>query len=73
MRTIVDLPEEQVEALKHMSEQSKLSRAALMRQAVAEFLLHHQAGVAGEAFGIWKNQQRDGLEYQRRLREEWPA
>jgi hypothetical protein len=47
-----------------------LPRAALVRQAVAEFLLLHQAETNGEAFGLWRNRKLDGLDYQRRLREE---
>lgn len=71
MRTIVELPDEQVEALKRLSEQSKLSRAELMRRAVAEYLSHYGRGPANEAFGIWKNHPRDGLDYQQQLRSEW--
>ena len=71
MRTIVDLPEEQVEALKRLSKQSSLSRAELMRRAVADYLLRHHPDQTQDAFGIWREQPRDGLEYQRKLREEW--
>ena len=73
MKTVVELPEEQIEALKRLSERSRLPRAALVRQAVAEFLLLHQGKTDGEAFGLWKNRKLDGLDYQRRLREKWPA
>jgi metal-responsive CopG/Arc/MetJ family transcriptional regulator len=52
MRTIVDLPEEQIETLKHLSEQSKVSRAELMRRAVADYLCHHQMDGVEDAFGI---------------------
>ena len=55
MRTIVDLPEEQIEALKQLSEKSRLSRAELMRRAVAEYLLHYQADATDSAFGLWRN------------------
>lgn len=73
MRTIIELPEEQIAALKRLSERSKLPRAALVRQAVAEFLLQHQGESETEAFGVWKHRELDSLDYQRRLREEWPA
>lgn len=71
MRTIVDLPEEQIEALKRLSSQSKLSRAELMRRAVAEFLRQHQTEGAEDAFGIWRHRQQNALDYQSALREEW--
>lgn len=71
VRTIVDLPEEQIEALKKLSEQSRLSRAELMRRAVAEYLQHYRVDATDSAFGIWRDKQRDSLDYQRQLREEW--
>lgn len=71
MRTIVDIPEQQIEALKSLGEQEGLSRAELMRRALAEYLARHQ-GEAGEAaFGLWRNQRREGVSYQDELRQEW--
>ena len=71
MRTIVDIPEQQIEALKAMSEREGLSRAELMRRAVAEYLAHHQGETDEAAFGLWKKHGRDGLKYQQQLRAEW--
>lgn len=71
MRTIVDLPEDQIAALKRLSKQSKLSRAELMRLAVGEYLQNHCADNTDDAFGIWRGQALDGLDYQRQLRDEW--
>jgi len=71
MRTIVDIPEQQIEALKALGEQEGLSRAELVRRALAEYLARHQ-GEAGEAaFGLWRDRPHDGLSYQHELREEW--
>ena len=71
MRTIVELPEQQVEALKIMSEREGLSRAELMRRAISEYLVRHQSQNSAIAFGIWKNRGNDGLEYQNVIRKEW--
>ncbi len=71
MRTIVDLPTEQIEALKRMGKRSQLSRAELMRRAVAEYVARHQPDQGDDAFGLWKKQPVDGVEYQQHLREEW--
>jgi metal-responsive CopG/Arc/MetJ family transcriptional regulator len=71
MRTIVDLPEEQILALKHFSEKTRLSRAELLRRAVAEYLERHQSLSDDDAFGCWRHHERDGLEYQRQVRQEW--
>ncbi|MCP1673978.1 metal-responsive CopG/Arc/MetJ family transcriptional regulator [Natronocella acetinitrilica] len=73
MRTIIDLPDDQVELLKQLSKQSRLSRAELVRRAVADYLQRNHSNNGEEAFGIWRHKQLDGVEYQRRLRAEWDA
>ncbi len=72
MRTIVDLPDRQLEALARISKRCKLSRAQLIRQAVARYLAEHTAE-PGAAFGLWKRAGAPGggLAYQKRLRREW--
>ena len=72
MRTIIDLPERQLDALKRISRSRKLSRAELIRQAVDRYLQEHLPG-REEAFGLWKRAgaREDGVAYQRRLRKEW--
>ena len=72
MRTIIDLPERQVDALERISRSRTLSRAELIRQAVDHYLQEHLPG-RDEAFGLWKRAgaREDGLAYQRRLRKEW--
>ena len=71
MRTIVDLPAEQIEALKQLSDDTQLSRAELMRRAVAEYLARHRTQRAEQAFGLWKARPRDALALQERMRSEW--
>lgn len=71
MRTIIDLPDEQVQALKQMSQIAHVSRAELMRRAVAEYLARHQPPASDEAFGLWRRRPEDGLAYQGRMRDEW--
>ena len=72
MRTIIDLPDRQVDALERISRSRKLSRAELIRQAVDRYLHEHLPG-REEAFGLWKRGgvRADGVAYQRRLRKEW--
>ena len=71
MRTIVDLPEKQIEALKRMSETSQSSRAELVRRAIDEYLARHLPAQDDKAFGIWRKRKIDGLDYQDRMRDEW--
>ena len=71
MRTIIDLPPEQVDALDAWCRQEGVSRAEAVRRAVAEHLRKHHTGGGTRAFGIWRDMAEDGLAYQERLRSEW--
>ena len=70
MRTLVDLPERELEQLTALSRSRKTSRAELIRQAVAGYLAQNKAGVE-DSIGLWKDRGVDGLKYQETLREEW--
>lgn len=71
MRTIVDLPEDHLEELNRLAVTEQRSRAALIREAVAQFLLRVGPSLGDRvAFGIWADRQLDGLEYERRAREQ---
>ena len=41
MRTIIDLPESQLAALRELEQRKHVSRAELIRQAVAQYVMHH--------------------------------
>jgi len=70
MRTLVDLPEGELERLNVLSRTRKVSRAELIRQAVSGFLEQNKPGL-DDSFGLWKQRGVDGVEYQERLRGEW--
>lgn len=77
MRTIVDLPKEQIAALAAFCEKERISRAEAVRRAVSELLKKNATPPPdiSEFFGMWKREHgevEDGLAYQRRLRAEWP-
>ena len=72
MRTIIDLPDSQLAALRELELRQKVSRAELIRQAVAQYVLVHAD--TGNAFGAWKTSKRaptDALAVQKKLRAEW--
>jgi metal-responsive CopG/Arc/MetJ family transcriptional regulator len=70
MRTLVDIPEKELEELNTLSRSRNLSRAELIRQAVSGFLAQNKAGLEN-SFGLWKTRDEDGVEYQEKLRREW--
>jgi predicted transcriptional regulator len=71
MRTLIDLPDTQIQALAALCERVKQPRAAVIREAVAEYLERHAAKPAEAAYGLWGANAMDGLAYQERARAEW--
>lgn len=71
MRTIIDLSDSQIEALRLLEERNSVSRASLIREAVAEYVVRHVESV--DAFGAWKSRKTkvDGVAFQRKIRAEW--
>ena len=77
IRTVISLDDEQKAWLDRQAALRRVSIASLIRQAVSEFQIREQ-GVSTASFqevlkqtaGIW--QAGDGLEYQERIRKEWP-
>jgi hypothetical protein len=76
MRTIVDLPKEQIEALDTYAKSKGISRAAVVREAVATYLPTKKKKkidwLKHPAFGSWKAPKGfNSVEYVRKLRAEW--
>ena len=71
MRTLVDLGDTQLQALDELSKKEKRSRAALIRQAIDDYLAKQRDKQEGDAFGLWGKRRVDGLAYQEKVRSEW--
>jgi metal-responsive CopG/Arc/MetJ family transcriptional regulator len=71
MRTLVDLGDTQIQALDEMSKREKRSRAALIRQAIDDYLAKRRTKQDGDAFGLWGVRKVEGLSYQEKVRSEW--
>ena len=71
MRVLIDLPKEQLAELARLGEARKRSRAAVVREAVGEYLKGRRTSGEANAFGLWGKQKVDGLKYQQKLRREW--
>ncbi len=80
MRTIVDIPDEQVKALDTLGARDSLSRAELVRRAVDLYLLEEKRKTSHEmiddVFGFLKDCPEafdglDGLAWQEKMRAEW--
>lgn len=73
MRTILNIPDNQIKILRQLSEQRKISRAEIIRQAIADHIANSTKVEKNyeKAFGVWKNIKIDPIAYQRKLRNEW--
>lgn len=71
MRTIIELPPDQLDALEVLCAREGISRAEAIRRAVASFVGQSGTSSAGQAFGLWRGRPGGGLEYQEQLRKEW--
>ncbi|MDB4744428.1 ribbon-helix-helix protein, CopG family [Verrucomicrobia bacterium] len=72
MRTIIDIPEDMLNKLDTARARQKCSRASLIREAIDTFLKAHPDSTdVKKAFGIWKDNGLDGMDYQEDIRREW--
>lgn len=71
MRTIIELPPNQLDALEALCKREAISRAEAIRRAVAAFLQQNGAAAGRHAFGLWQDRPESGLEYQEQARQEW--
>ena len=69
MRTLIDIPDDDLDRLDSLGRDEKRSRASMVREAIAEYLVHHETA-SDSAFGLW-GKQGDGLAYQKKVRSEW--
>jgi predicted transcriptional regulator len=74
MRTLVDIPEEDIQKLDALASKTNRSRAAAIREAVKLYLIQNDndKGWIARGAGYWKDRDDigDGVEYQRAMRED---
>ncbi|EPF0045933.1 ribbon-helix-helix protein, CopG family [Enterobacter hormaechei] len=70
-RILIDLSDDVIQRLDNLKQLRNRPRAELLREAIEMYLDQQNSSVIREALGLWGNQQEDGLEYERKLREEW--
>lgn len=74
MRTLVDIPDEDIEKLDALASRSKRSRAAAIREAIRLYLVQQgdDRSWIDRGYGLWADRADipDGVEYQRAMRED---
>ena len=72
MNTVfLHLSEEAIKRLNKLRGWRKVSRSAILREAVDQYLVNQSQTARTSVPGIWQGCEEDGVEYQRKLREEW--
>lgn len=71
MRILVEVPDEDLKALKAVTKKLSISRAEFVRRAIASSLAPHRYKMSHAGFGAWARHPEDGLLYQGRIRSEW--
>lgn len=70
MRTLVDIPDAQINDLTAICEAENMSRAEIVRRAIAAYIQIKKPATV-DAFGLWQSNNVDGLAYQEQARSEW--
>ncbi len=72
MRTLVDIPEDDIEWLDRKASQEGKSRAAVLREAVSNYRAEASKDWIERGAGYWKDRKDigDAVEYQRAMRED---
>lgn len=71
MRTLIDIPAEDLKLLNSVAKKRDISRAELVREAIATALAPYRRKMNHRAFGLLADLKEDGLAYQERMRSEW--
>lgn len=71
MRTLIDLPDDDVARLDALATARAVSRANLVRAAVAAYLASQPDDPVDAGFGAWNRDDLDSVAFQRALRDEW--
>jgi len=71
VRTVVEIDDAHIRELDALAKEAKRSRAALIRDAIDDYLVGWRKKHERGAFGLWGKRKADGLAYQVKARREW--
>ena len=70
-RILIDLSDDVIQRLDNLKQLRNQPRAELLREAIELYLDQQSSSVIRAALGLWGDKKEYGLEYERKLREEW--
>ena len=70
MRTLVEIPDDDIKWLDRMADERGVSRTAIVREAVSQMRCGSSRKAVDEFFGMWRDRSdvSDGLSFQRQVR-----
>jgi hypothetical protein len=71
VRTLVDIPNEDLEVIGSVTAKLGISRAEFVRRALTASLVPYRDADQADAFGILRGKLPDGMAYQEKVRGEW--
>jgi metal-responsive CopG/Arc/MetJ family transcriptional regulator len=71
MRTIVEIPDEQLGELSRFCDEQNISRAEAVRRAVSQLIKDNSPKRKDVGFGIWRERRLDSRKFVEKLRSEW--
>jgi len=71
MRIAVDIAEPDLKEIDRLAAAQHRSRNTVIQDAIATYITERRGRALNDAFGLWGDHDMDGLEYQRKLRDEW--
>jgi predicted transcriptional regulator len=71
VRTIIEIPDSVVATLDELCKKANRPRVSMIREALTDYLAKKSQVGHEAAFGLWKTNPTDGMNYQMKLREEW--
>ena len=73
MRTIIEVPQLQLDALDVICRTEGISRAEAIRRAITRMVGETRNALVSPACGLWRDRPGNGRDYERRLRDEGAA
>ncbi len=70
-RKLLDLSDEVIKRLDDLKQQRNLPRAELFREVIEQYLEEQTKTTISDALGLWQGCEEDGVEFERKLCEEW--
>jgi metal-responsive CopG/Arc/MetJ family transcriptional regulator len=68
---MVEIHDTRIRELDTLAKEEKRSRAALIREAIDDYLAGRRKKHERGAFGLWGKRKLDGLVHQEKMRHEW--